>query len=116
MTTKICDRCGAEIREYPWQAMTFPTYSVVKVDMKMDGAVPVDLCRKCQDKFTEWLKGNSGDGPTYAKLKLRGENPLRCYGDYFDGAKYVVIDTCAKNDTRDYGAYWYEGEDNENRT
>ena len=43
-----------------------------------------------------------------ARLVLRGDNPLRCYGDYFDGAKWIVIDTTAKNDTRDYGAYWYE--------
>ena len=42
------------------------------------------------------------------RLLLRGNNPLRCYGDYFDGAKYIVVDTLMKNDTRDYGAYWYE--------
>ena len=58
MITKTCDRCGAEIREFPWQAMKFPTYSVVKVDAMQYGAVPVDLCRKCQDDFTEWLKAN----------------------------------------------------------
>lgn len=56
MTTKICDRCGAEIREFPWQAMTFPAYSIVKVETRMDFAVSVDLCRKCQDALTQWLK------------------------------------------------------------
>lgn len=56
MTTKICDRCGAEIREFPWQAMTFPTYSVVKMNIEPVGAVPVDLCRKCKDALTQWLK------------------------------------------------------------
>lgn len=58
-----------------------------------------------RDKVIEkddWLKDYT------ARLLLRGNNPLRCYGDYFDGAKYIVIDTLAKNDTRDYGAYWYE--------
>ena len=25
----------------------------------------------------------------YAKLKLRGSNPLRCYGEYFEGATYI---------------------------
>lgn len=45
-----------------------------------------------------------------AKLKLRGNNPLRSYGDYYDGANYINIDTCAKNDTADYGAYWYSDE------
>ena len=54
--TKICDRCGVEIREFPWQAMTFPAYSIIKVETRMDCAVPVDLCRKCQNDFTEWLK------------------------------------------------------------
>lgn len=56
MTTKICDRCGAEIREFPWQSMIFPTYSVVKMDTAPAGTVTVDLCRKCQDDFTVWLK------------------------------------------------------------
>lgn len=54
------------------------------------------------DDEDDWMKDYT------ARLSLRGNNPLRCYGDYFDGAKYVVIDTIAKNDTRDYGAYWYE--------
>lgn len=43
-----------------------------------------------------------------ARLTLRGNNPLRCYGDYFEGATHINIDTAMKNDTRDYGAYWYE--------
>jgi hypothetical protein len=43
-----------------------------------------------------------------ATLILRGKNPLRCYGDYFEGATKICIDTTAKNDTRDYGGYWYE--------
>lgn len=54
------------------------------------------------DDEDDWMKDCT------ARLSLRGNNPLRCYGDYFDGAKYVVIDTMAKNDTGDYGAYWYE--------
>lgn len=41
-------------------------------------------------------------------LTLRGNNPLRSYGDYFEGATKICIDTFAKNDTHDYGAYWYE--------
>lgn len=43
-----------------------------------------------------------------ATLKLRGDNELRCYMPYFDGAKYIVIDTLIKNDSHDYGGYWYE--------
>lgn len=56
MTIKTCDRCGAEIREFPWQAMKFPTYSILKADINLQGVVTIDLCRKCQDALTQWLK------------------------------------------------------------
>ncbi len=52
--------------------------------------------------FDDWTKDY------VARLRLRGNNPLRIVGDHFDGAKYVHIDTCMKNDTNDYGAIWYE--------
>lgn len=61
-----------------------------------------DKVIELEDESSDWTKDY------IARLKLRGENPLRCYGDYFDGAKYINIDTTAKNDTRDYGCYWYE--------
>ena len=44
----------------------------------------------------------------YARLRLRGNNDLCCSVPYFEGAKYVVIDTAAKIDTGIYGTYWYE--------
>lgn len=43
-----------------------------------------------------------------ARLKLRGDNPLYCCCDYFEGAEYICIDTTEKIDTGIYGAYWYE--------
>ena len=43
-----------------------------------------------------------------AKLKLRGNDGINLIDDYFDGAKYVCIDTNYKIDTGIYGAYWYE--------
>lgn len=43
-----------------------------------------------------------------AELNLRGNNELACYFPWFDGAKKICIDTSVKNDTNDYGAYWYE--------
>ena len=46
MTTKTCDRCGAEIREFSWQAMKFPTYSILKADINLQGVVTIDLDRK----------------------------------------------------------------------
>lgn len=55
MTTKTCDRCGAEIREFSWQAMKFPTYSILKTDINLQGVVKIDLCRECQDALTQWL-------------------------------------------------------------
>lgn len=43
-----------------------------------------------------------------ARLKLRGDAPLHCCGDYFEGAEYICIDTMVKVETGIYGAYWYE--------
>lgn len=43
-----------------------------------------------------------------AKLELRGDNKLYCTFPWFEGAKYICIDTCEKIDTGIYGAYWYE--------
>lgn len=48
------------------------------------------------------------DSEFYARLKLRGDNHLNLSVPYFDGATHVVIDTLAKNDTNDYGEYYYE--------
>ena len=46
-----------------------------------------------------------------ATLRLRGKNPLYCTGkDYYEGAKYINIDTAEKIDTGEYGAYWYSDE------
>lgn len=44
----------------------------------------------------------------YAKLKLRGNNALCNSIPFFEGAKYVCIDTTSKIDTGYYGEYWYE--------
>ena len=61
-----------------------------------------DKVVKMDDQDDDWTKDYT------AKLKLRGDNELRCYGDHFPGAKYICIDTLEKNDTNDYGGYWYE--------
>lgn len=61
----------------------------------------LELSDEKEDGFDDWTKDY------VAKLRLRGNNPLRI-GEHFDGAKYVRIDTCMKNDTNDYGAIWYE--------
>lgn len=47
----------------------------------------------------------------YAKLKLRGDNPLYIVEPYFEGAKYVCIDTMAKLDTGCYGTICYTNEE-----
>lgn len=56
MTTKTCDRCGAEIVEYAWTPMTFPWYSIIKANSFGEKAVSVDFCRKCTADFDKWLK------------------------------------------------------------
>ena len=48
------------------------------------------------------------ESESFAKLKLRGNNELFTVSPYFDGAKYVCIDTYAKVDTGLYGEIWYE--------
>ena len=46
-------------------------------------------------------------GKFYAKLVLRGNNELCVAQPWFDGAKYVVIDTAEKIDTGLYGCIHY---------
>lgn len=46
-------------------------------------------------------------GEGYAKLALRGNNELCVAQPWFDGAKYVVVDTCEKIDTGLYGCIHY---------
>ena len=43
-----------------------------------------------------------------ARLRLRGHNPVCKWGDYFEGAEYVCIDTSVKVDRGIYGVIWYE--------
>ena len=45
---------------------------------------------------------------SYARLRLWTKNELCCTVNYFDGAKYVVIDTTEKVDTGVRGTYRYE--------
>lgn len=64
-----------------------------------------DKVIEAKDESDDWTKDY------VARLKLRGDAPLTCANctqPYFDGAKYICIDTLAKIDTGIYGAYWYE--------
>lgn len=47
------------------------------------------------------------DYPYHARLRLRSDNGL-LLAPYFEGAKYVVIDTSEKVDTGIYGTLYYE--------
>jgi hypothetical protein len=42
-----------------------------------------------------------------ARLKLRGSE-ISQTGEYFEGAKYLCVDTAMKIDSGIYGGYWYE--------
>ena len=59
-----------------------------------------------RDKIVE-MEDDNQNSDHYAVLELRGNNPLNCSVPYFDGAKYVVIDTAEKIDTGLYGCYEY---------
>ncbi len=52
---------------------------------------------------------------TYAaKIPLRGNNRIDCIGaDWYEGAKYLYVDSCYKIDTGIYGGYWYGEEEEE---
>ena len=53
------------------------------------------------DEEDDWTKDYC------AKLILRGKE-IHVVGEYFEGAKYLCIDTAAKLDTGMYGEMWYE--------
>lgn len=61
-----------------------------------------DKVIEARDDDDDWMKDY------VARLKLRGNNPLKVSMPWFEGAKYVTIDTMAKNDTNDYGEIMYE--------
>lgn len=57
MTKKTCDRCGAEMPAFPFMAATFPWFSIVRSDSVEPSATrPVDLCKRCEKDFEQWLK------------------------------------------------------------
>ena len=61
-----------------------------------------------RDKVNELPDDENYQPPYYVKLELRGNNELNNSVPYFEGAKYVCIDTSFKIDTGIYGDYWYE--------
>ena len=52
MTKTICDRCNAEINDFP--NIWVPTYNVVEISS--GGTRKLDLCRKCKQSLSEWLQ------------------------------------------------------------
>ena len=60
MTKTICDKCGREFREFPWQQMTFPSYLITVIEDAASQARKVDLCSDCLQRFDDWLH-NKGD-------------------------------------------------------
>lgn len=63
MLKKICDKCGAEIVEYPGMNMILPYYKISRVN-PMNLEFPqhyVDLCADCQKKLTNWLDGKGDE-------------------------------------------------------
>lgn len=56
MTTKTCDRCGAEIITFSWTPVTFPWFSIIRSDaLDPLRTRQVDLCKRCQKDFVKWL-------------------------------------------------------------
>ena len=53
-----CDRCGKEIIYHPAQQTILPKYAISALYSASDIRM-IDLCDKCQQNLTEWLKGEN---------------------------------------------------------
>jgi hypothetical protein len=65
--TRHCDRCGQNIRE-----------GGSIVDVQAGGMVrqhpePLDLCKECSERFTDWLRSghHPGSGREFARLETK---------------------------------------------
>lgn len=63
MTKTICDKCGSEFREFPWQQMTFPSYLITAIEDAVSQARKVDLCPNCRQRFDDWLHNKEDATP-----------------------------------------------------
>lgn len=56
MTTKTCDRCGAEIITFSWTPVTITRFSIVRSDaLDPLRTRPLELCNRCEKDFVKWL-------------------------------------------------------------
>lgn len=60
-----------------------------------------------RDKIIEYPDIDEYLNDYTARLKLRG-GEISQTGEYFEGAKYLCVDTSMKIDSGIYGGYWYE--------
>lgn len=60
MTTKTCDKCGAEINTNPMTNTILPTFFIRRIENFMLGWQSVDLCPKCEKMLAEWLNDKGG--------------------------------------------------------
>lgn len=61
MTITVCNRCGKKIANFPWQATTFPYFTIKIVRYAGSGVENVDLCPDCSRAFYEWTNQNKTD-------------------------------------------------------
>ena len=59
MIIKKCDKCGAEIHDFPETNVEFPRFYIYKYESGLQ-KIDIDLCQDCVKKFDEWL-GYKGD-------------------------------------------------------
>lgn len=95
MTIKKCNKCGAEIREFPGTQTILPKYYIYRYDSWLTKEY-IDFCQDCVKKFDKWLE-YKGDDDEVKKLKeeiskLEAEN-IRLRDQ---------IDTIAENETKYY--------------
>ena len=82
-TKRVCDRCGATIKEvHPMSQIKFPKLFITKF-ISLGNTESIDLCDNCIEEFDLWLKGEQ-----------------RCKHIHYDGVtceKYPACDDCEEN-------------------
>ena len=60
MQIRKCDKCGKEVHIDPMQQAILPVYSILAC-YGINDCREIDLCLKCRQDFTKWLKTKGGE-------------------------------------------------------
>lgn len=106
MTKTFCDYCGKELPDKNYHADG--TFGLVLYKEEDEIICEKELCAMCATKIFAKLRMPLKKNPVV--LELRNGNELSVTDPWFNGAKYVRIDTDEKIDKNQYGAISYHSE------